>query len=96
MKIYKVYTENKNRKFIEKLFNEEFSGFTIYEAIGYWQGHKEKSLVIEIISSSSAAPVKLAKIAKAICGYNEQDTVLVSEQEIDACIYGVSGYIDTL
>jgi len=93
MKIYKLYTENKNRRFIEQMCNEEFDGFTVYETTGYWAGQKERSLVIEVLSSSAAIPVKLAKIAKAICGYNKQDTVLVSEQEVEACLYGVSGYL---
>ena len=84
MKIYRLYTENKHRSFIEHLVARYFSGFTIYKAIGYWQGKKEKSLVIEIVSDSGGAYVFINLICKAICGYNKQQTVMVLTSEINS------------
>lgn len=96
MKAYRLYTERKNIKFINRLFNESFKGFTIYETTGYWNGRKEKSIVYEVITSDAAAMLKLTSIAKAICGYNKQDTVLVRSSEVNSKIVGLSGILVSL
>ena len=31
-----------------KIVSSNFEGFTSYEAVGYWQGQKEKTLIIEV------------------------------------------------
>jgi hypothetical protein len=96
MKLYRIYTQNKNKKFVLKLVSESFPGFTVYEETGFWQGVKEKSLIIEIITSAADAKLKLNRICKAICGYNDQDTILLFEQECKTEIIGVSGVYEEL
>ena len=80
MKLYKIYTERKNKRFLLRLFSESFPGFTVYKATGYWQGTFEKTLVFEIMTDDLSADCKLSKICKQICGYNKQNTILVTIQ----------------
>lgn len=77
MKCYKLYTQNKRKKWIEQLISEYFNSFTIYKATGRYGGIRERTLVIEIITNSPASEYKLDKIQKSICGYNTQDAVLI-------------------
>jgi len=89
--LYRIQTENKHRKFIERLISEHFVAFSIYAQAGYWQGKREKSLCIEIVSDNPAAALKINRICKAICGYNKQDCVLVQVIPAEMKLIGVSG-----
>ncbi len=91
--LYRIQTQNKRRKFIERLVSEHFAGFSIYAQTGYWQGKREKSLCIEIVSDSLATALKINKICKAICGYNKQDCVLVQTIPAETKLIGISGRI---
>lgn len=75
--VYRLYTEDKNRKWITQLVAENFTGFNITRQTGYWQGKAEKSLCIEIIDGSNSADFKINRICRAICGYNKQDCVML-------------------
>jgi len=83
MKVYRLYTERKNLKWVCGMVSEYFGGFTVYKALGYWQGKPEKSVVVEIITSEVAAAYKIKQIVLKIKGYNDQDAVLVTETEIN-------------
>lgn len=48
-KVWRIYTENKNKDRVVDLVKKYFSGFTVFEATGVWQSMGEKSLVLEII-----------------------------------------------
>ncbi len=79
--LYRIYTEDKNRESIEALVNQYFSGFTIIETTGYWEGTKEKSLIIEIITADhNGSTVRV--LAEAIRSKNKQQSVLVTSTEI--------------
>lgn len=93
-KIYKLYTERKNKNFLLRLFSESFSGFTCYEATGYWDGVEEKTLVFEIITDTPDAMLKLVRISKCICGYNKQDTILSTESDCIMRFIGTSGILE--
>lgn len=92
--LYRIHTENKHRRFIERLVSEHFAGFSIHVQIGYWQGKREKSLCIEITSDSPAAVLKITRICKAICGYNKQDCVLIQTIPAEMKLIGISGRIE--
>lgn len=89
--LYRIHTENRHRKFIEQLVSEHFAGFSIHTQVGYWQGKREKSLCIEIVSDSPATALKINRICKAICGYNKQDYVLIQAIPAETKLIGISG-----
>jgi len=76
--LYRIYTENKNQKAIEKIVSKAFEGFTIFKAKGFWRLQAEKSLIIEIESPTIGRDA-VNKIAKDIKESNKQESVLVQE-----------------
>ena len=90
MKLYRIHTENKHRKFIEQLVSERFDGFSIYKQVGYWRGKREKSLCVEIMSDSPAAEWNISRMCKAICGYNKQECVLVQTIPVKVEFIGIN------
>lgn len=74
--LYRLLTENKNLPQVEKLISDQFEGFTLYKAQGYWRLQKENTLVIEIETSDMD---KINKLAKQIKEANKQEAVLVQE-----------------
>lgn len=43
------WSKRKAQKIITNVVSKYFSGFTMQEAIGYWQGKKEKTIILTII-----------------------------------------------
>lgn len=83
MKLYRIYTEDKNRDKIEKAANHMLGDYTLIQGMGYWKGSKENTIIIEQISRSDwAAPMTF--LAKAIKELNHQEAVLLTWQEIDS------------
>ena len=81
---YRIYTERKNVKWICQIVSEKFPGFTIYKAKGFWQSKPEKSLIIEIIVENLARNEHyIRQICLKIKGYNKQESVLLTKQEIE-------------
>ena len=76
--LYRIYTENKNPKTIEKIASKHFEGFTIFKAEGFWRLQKENSLILEI-EAPKVDKNKINKLAKAIKKANAQEAVLVQE-----------------
>ena len=92
--LYRIQTENKNRKVIEQLVSVHFTEFSIYTQIGYWQGKREKSLCIEIVSDDSPeVALQISKLCKAICAHNKQDCVLVQTMPAEVNFISISGRI---
>jgi hypothetical protein len=85
MKLYRIYTENKNRRKLEKEVSRSFKGFTIYETTGYWEGKQEDGIVIELLVENT---IENANDIKALCQdiklFNEQESILLTEQEVKA------------
>lgn len=79
--LYRIQTENVNRDSIEKIVSHYFDGFTIIDAIGYWQGIRENSLIIEIACIHPSSDIE--KIAFEIKIANKQQCVLISAIESD-------------
>jgi hypothetical protein len=87
MQIWRVYTEKKNVGAIENLFNIYFKGYTLIEGTGYWEGEKEKSLIVELLLTESGTNKNsedLKKIADEIKIFNNQKSVLITCQNIYA------------
>ena len=78
--LYRILTEDINRRQIEDIVARRFDSFTIYAACGYWNGTKESSLVIEI--DTSGAKVRVRLVAEQIKQLNGQDAVLIQSWPI--------------
>lgn len=74
---FEIYTEDLNREYIESVLNKHFKGYTLSEQIGFWNGHKEASLLITIITIADDDDL-IATLCEKIRDYNEQDTVMIS------------------
>jgi len=77
--LYRIITEDKNRDGIVDIVKEYFDGFTLIPAIGYWQGIKENSLIIEIDVKHPLSKYRIKVIAKRIKELNEQQAVIVQQ-----------------
>lgn len=81
MRLYRIYTENKNRAKVEEIANAWFDAYTIVEATGYWKGTREPSLILEFLTDK-ASTVRV--VAQLIKGHNAQEAVLVVSSEVDS------------
>jgi len=85
MKLHRICTENKNYEAILDRLDMQFpGGYTIINANGAWQGKREKSLIIEVVSDAPSIESDIGKLAYWLKKYNEQETVLVQVIEIDS------------
>ncbi len=75
--MYRILTEDKNRKEIYTILKSlHVAGFTVFNAIGSWQGAREHSLAIDLIDVPKQ---DVLTIAKTIKEWNRQESVLVLE-----------------
>lgn len=72
--LYRVLTENKNKRDILALASGYFQGFTVLEGRGFWQGQQEKSLILEVETNDERSVKRLANDIKI---FNSQEAVLV-------------------
>ena len=76
--LYRILTENKNRQVVEDIVSAEFPGFTIIEAMGYWNGVRELSLIIEIDTDGNEFKgMTVTRIAEMIKRHNQQESVMI-------------------
>ena len=75
--LYRILTENKNRQVVEDIVSAEFPGFTIIEAMGYWNGVRELSLIIEIDAGNEFKGMAVTRIAEMIKRHNQQESVMI-------------------
>ena len=65
--LYKIYigSNNKTKRLESKkairIATKQFQGFTAYKGLGYWQGKKENSLILEIETNKKKDVLKLVK-----------------------------------
>ena len=92
--ILRITTERKNVKWLYGLISEYFTGYTVYEVIGYWKDKREKSIVFEIDTAGFTSiqrlflDSKIKEIVKKICGVNRQDAVLVQQIKSTSVMLG--------
>ena len=73
--MYRIYTEDTNRKGILACVSAAFEGFTVIPAQGYWKGERENSLVLEFETEDAGAVYALAESIRTL---NHQEAVLVT------------------
>lgn len=74
--IYRILTENKQRRKLMQLVGLYYKGFTVIEATGYWRGESEKALIIEIAEDGSREAA-IMDLATKIARLNDQEAVLI-------------------
>jgi len=77
MKLYRICTENVNRDKVEAIVSSYVEGFTILDAIGYWNGNREASLIVEIAGEEKYLHYLIQTIALHIKQANKQEAVMV-------------------
>jgi hypothetical protein len=79
MKLFRIYTENKNyESIIKPILETAFDGFTVFRGSGNWKGNNEESLLIEIYTENIGF---IHSVADKIGKYNSQENVLVTETD---------------
>ncbi|KKN69808.1 hypothetical protein LCGC14_0437540 [marine sediment metagenome] len=85
MKLYRIFTENKNYENITDRLDIHFpDGYTIINANGAWQGVREKSLIIEIVSDAPSIESDIGRLAYWFKKHNEQDAVLLQVLNVES------------
>jgi len=72
--VFRIYTENVNRKEVLQVVAKKFENFAFQPTTGYFRGQPEKSVVIEIVN---ARKKDVAEVARSIRRINGQKSVLV-------------------
>lgn len=72
--VFRIYTENVNRKKVLQAVAKEFENFTFQPTTGYFRGQPEKSVVIEIVNAKKK---DVDEVARNIRRINGQKSVLV-------------------
>lgn len=75
--IYRLYTEDLNRKEVIKIITKYYQGFTIIEATGFWRLNKEKTIIIEIVTVGLFFG-NIENIVDEIKKLNNQESILVA------------------
>ena len=73
--LYRICTEDTNRRQLTDLIDQHFDGYTLYTVEGRWKGKAEDALIIEIASHGTFSRVKV--LAEAIKELNQQEPVLI-------------------
>ena len=80
-KVYKIYTENKNKELILEEVQACFKSFTVYEVNGCFENTPEASLVIEIIDTRGEW-LLVKTLAASIKHLNQQTSVMWTEYTV--------------
>jgi len=83
MKLYRILTEAKNATAVEKLVGSYFPGYSILYQDGFWNGAKERSMVIEVMTVE-ADYFMVRQIAEQIKISNEQEAVLIQIIDVES------------
>ena len=84
--LYRILTENKQRREVEAVVSRHFDGFTTYTGTGHWRGGKERSLIIEIDADAIKGDA-VSAIAREIKLMNGQEAVLVQRMPVSSILY---------
>lgn len=80
--LYRIYTKRANLPEIERIVSDQFPGFTLIQAEGFWRLQREESLIIEICCPKSKRE-QVNELAAEIRDANKQESVLVQELQND-------------
>jgi len=76
VRLLRIYSEDKRRPKILALAQKLFPSFTVHETVGYYQGSREPSFILEFADANSKAVLNLARKIKNL---TQQKSVLIIE-----------------
>lgn len=82
---YKIYCEDKERDVVNAILEENFEGYTITPAMGFYSGKREQSIVIEVFGTTRSAVNRVCHDLRAAL---RQDTVLFTESQTNYTFVG--------
>ena len=74
------WSKRKASKIIAKITSEYFSGFTMQEAIGFWQGKKENTIILTIVHECSVAFL-IGYIIQTLKKQLKQDSIMLTTEQ---------------
>ena len=77
--VRKLYNLSVSGKVVEGEIAETVDAYTLFDGIGFWQGVREHTVVLEILISSMNAEW----FAEALNAYCKQDCVLFTSQRVN-------------
>jgi hypothetical protein len=83
MKLYRIYTENKNLNKVRNLLNVCFECYTIIDGQGTWKSKGEKSIIVELILNGEVNEKRVYAVAESIKTINKQEAVLITAHEVE-------------
>jgi hypothetical protein len=81
--LYHIFTEDKPG--VIEAVAQAFPGFSVTYCDGYWQGSREKCMVIAILGSALDYAV-VARLALRIKEAGQQESVLVTQQLVEGVL----------
>ena len=78
--LYRLYTEDINRREVEVLVAKYFEGFTITPATGYWQLKREQTIIIDIVGEEGNLIdcfQDIKRLCEEIKKLNKQESILI-------------------
>lgn len=82
---FRIYTEDKNTKRLRILSKALFDSYTLFKGSGTWRGIDEKSIVFEMIGSSTLER-RVLSFARTIKIVNSQQAVLVTRELVETLV----------
>lgn len=73
--LYRIFTEDVNRRGIIRILDAEFTGYTVMYGRGSWMGAPEASLIIEVVGARLMRRIRT--VAQKIKTLNKQKEVLI-------------------
>ena len=82
--LYRIFTEDINRKKVCDICTRFFNSYTMFPAIGVWNGTVEDSLCIEVSSlgQDGHLALRVKSAAEEIRVVNDQVSVLVQKLDV--------------
>jgi hypothetical protein len=74
---YRLYTERFDN--IAAIARQRFEGFTLINAVGYWQGASEDSVIVEVVTDDAS---RIKALAEDIRRTNHQQAVMVTSEPV--------------
>lgn len=80
---YKIYCENANREVIERILERNFEGYTLTPGMGFYNGRRDKSVVIEVFGTTRSAVNRVCNdLAEAL----NQEAVIFTESPANVLV----------